>query len=129
MPEITLMNFGHPLTAEQIQTTEEIIGQKIARIFELHVQLDPEQSVQPQIEKLIDSISDKLNFQIEPYLVNLPTFAIAAATVLAILHGRSGHFPSVLRIKPLKNVHPPKFVVAEIINLQAIREKARQNRR
>jgi hypothetical protein len=62
-------------------------------------------------------------------LVNLPSYNYAAALVLAELHGRAGHFPAVLRLRPVAGGATTEFEVAEIINLQAMRDAARQARR
>ena len=48
--------------------------------------------------------------------------------VIAELHGRCGYFPAVLRLKPVPATTPPRFAVAEIINLQIVRDAARQTR-
>ncbi|MCS7301391.1 MAG: CRISPR-associated protein Csx15 [Fimbriimonadales bacterium] len=51
-----------------------------------------------------------------------------AATLLAELHGRMGYFPPVLRLRPVEGAVPPRFEVAEILNLQQIRDTARSQR-
>jgi len=48
--------------------------------------------------------------------------------LLAELHGRMGYFPPIVRLRPVPNALPPRFEVAEIINLQAVREAARTRR-
>ena len=48
---------------------------------------------------------------------------------LAELHGRMGYFPASGRRRPLAGSLPPRFEVAEIINLQAVRDQARLRRR
>lgn len=40
----------------------------------------------------------------------------------------TANFPAVMRLRPIENAVPPQFEVAEIINLQAVRERARQGR-
>ena len=52
----------------------------------------------------------------------------SAAVVLAQVHGRSGYFPPVLRLRPVRDEIPPRFEVAEILNLQVMRERAREKR-
>jgi hypothetical protein len=47
---------------------------------------------------------------------------------LAELHGRMGYFPPILRLRPVEGAIPPRFEVAEIINLQALRDAARKER-
>ncbi len=47
---------------------------------------------------------------------------------MAELHGRTGHFPASIRIRPVSEVTPPRYEVAEVINLQQVRENAREQR-
>lgn len=61
-------------------------------------------------------------------LINPPGYAPAAAVLLAELHGRSGHFPAIVRIRPVPDSNPTRYEVAEVINLQAIRERSREER-
>jgi hypothetical protein len=39
-----------------------------------------------------------------------------------------GYFPPCLRLRPIKDSLPPQFEIAEILNLQEMREKARTRR-
>ncbi|MCL4266143.1 MAG: hypothetical protein KJ069_23235 [Anaerolineae bacterium] len=48
--------------------------------------------------------------------------------MLAELHGRMGYFPAIIRLKPIPDSLPPQFEFAEIINLQAIRDRSRTHR-
>jgi len=48
-----------------------------------------------------------------------------AVTLLAYLHGLMGYFPAVIRLRPVEGSTPPQYEVAEVINLQAVREEAR----
>jgi hypothetical protein len=48
--------------------------------------------------------------------------------VLAELHGRMGYFPPVLRLRPVEQALPPRYELAEVINLQAVRDSARKER-
>ncbi len=48
--------------------------------------------------------------------------------LLAELHGRMGYFPSILRLRPVRDSLPPAFEIAEILNLQALRDRARQRK-
>lgn len=126
---MVLLNFGHPLTSEQVKVTGEITARDLAAIIDAAVRLDLDKPIQPQLEEVIDDIAGRVDLENEPYLVSLPSLNIATAVVLAMLHGQSGHFPSVLRLKPVQGTHPPRYVVAEIVDLQAIRNAARSQRR
>jgi len=61
-------------------------------------------------------------------VVNLPSLSVVAALVVTELHGRCGYFPAVLRLKPVSDTTPLQFAVAEIVNLQMVRDAARQTR-
>jgi hypothetical protein len=39
-----------------------------------------------------------------------------------------GYFPACLRMRPVKDALPPRFEVAEIMNLQTLRDEARKRR-
>jgi len=69
-----------------------------------------------------------VEWQTKPLLVNLPSLNYSAAAMLAQLHGRMGYFPSILRLRPVTDSIAPRFEVAEILNLQAMRERAREKR-
>jgi len=40
-----------------------------------------------------------------------------------------GYFPPCVRLRPVKDALPPRFEVAEVLNLQAVRDGARRKRR
>ncbi len=69
-----------------------------------------------------------VEWQTKPLIINPPGYAPAAVELLAELHGRMGHFPAVLRLRPVPESNPPQYEVAEIINLQAVRDQARERR-
>jgi len=58
----------------------------------------------------------------------LPSLNYAAAVLLAELHGRMGHFPAILRLRPIAGALVTEYDVAEIINLEAVRAEARTRR-
>jgi hypothetical protein len=129
MDSLTIINFAHPLTAEQVAQVKELTGATKVRVIEVRAQLDPEQTFVEQVRALVDHSSlTTEEWQSGGLLVNLPSLSFAAALLLAELHGRMGHFPAVLRLRAVKDATPPQFEVAEIVNLQAIRDEARQRR-
>jgi len=67
-------------------------------------------------------------WQTLPIIVNPPSLNFSAVTLLAELHGRCGYFPAIVRLRPVPGSLPTRFEVAEIINLQVVREKARVKR-
>ena len=52
-----------------------------------------------------------------------------AIELLAELHGRCGYFPAHLRMRPVQGSIPPRYEVAEVLDLQAVRNGARKRRR
>lgn len=124
-----LLNFAHPLTAAQRAEVERYSGQTVERVIEVKTQLDHEQPFVPQVRQVVEAVElTPEEWQTLPLVVQLPSLNVIAAMVIAELHGRCGYFPSVLRLKPVPATTPPRFAVAEIVNLQLVRDAARQTR-
>jgi hypothetical protein len=124
-----ILNFAHPLTDLQKQQIEELTNQKIEQIIHINTHFDTEASYVDQTLKLVDEIGlSPEDWQEKPILVNPPSFNSIACILLAELHGRMGYFAPIMRFRPVPDKLPPVFEVAEIINLQGIREKAREKR-
>jgi len=124
-----LLNFSHPLTPAQLKQIEAVTGRVVERVLDLMPQLDHEMPFDSQIGELVDGVGlSPQEWQTEPLLVNPPGYAPVAAVLLAEMHGRMGHFPAILRLRPVPSSNPPTFEVAEVINLQAVRDWARARR-
>jgi len=124
-----LLNFAHPLTPEQIAQIEALSYQKIERVVEVHTQIDPQQPLVPQVVALADAAGlSPAEWQTLPLLINPPSLNFIAVALLAELHGRCGYFPAHLRLRPVQGSLPPRYEVAEILDLQAVRDKARTRR-
>ena len=123
-----LLNFSHPLTSAQLSTIKQL-GREIEQGIDIKTQLDPAQPFAEQGQALVESVGlSSQEWQTSPLLVNLPSLNVIAALVLAELHGRMGYFPAVLRLRPVASGVPPQFEIAEIMNLQAVRDAARSKR-
>ena len=124
-----LLNFAHPLTAEHLEQVRLRTGQEIERTVPLPVQFDPDRPFEPQLRNLMDAVPlSAEELQTQPLLVNPPSLNFITALILAELHGRMGYFPPVIRLRPVEGSLPPRYEVAEILNLQAIRDAARIKR-
>lgn len=124
-----LLNFAHPLTVDQIRSVEELTGRKVERVIEIHSQIDPQQPLTPQVTALADQVGlTQAEWQTLPLLVNPPSLNFSAVALLAELHGRCGYFPAHIRLRPIPNSIPLQYEVAEILDLQAIRNAARSKR-
>jgi hypothetical protein len=126
---MVLINFAHPITDAQRAQIEALTGQTIVQIIDVRTQFDHVQPFAEQTRAAIDGIGlDATQWQSTPLMVNLPSFSPIAAIVLAELHGRMGYFPAVLRLRPLAGTTPPAYEMGEIVNLQTVRDDARQRR-
>jgi transposase len=126
---VILLNFSHPLTAAQVAQVEALTSGAVERVIEVKTQFDHQDSFVQQAKALVQSIGlTAEQWQTARLLINLPSLHVIAATVLAELHGRMGYFPAILRLKPIAGSTPPQFEVAEVINLQAVRDAARNER-
>lgn len=124
-----LLNFTHPLSPAQLDQLAVFTGHLPRRTLGEMVQFDPQTPLQPQIQAVVDRLDlDSTTWQTTAIVVNLPGHAVAAATLLAELHGRMGHFPAILRVRPVADSAVTQYEIAEVLNLQAIRERARTTR-
>ena len=124
-----LLNFSHPLTPEQLAQVESLAHSPVERLVNLPAQFSPAEPFEPQLQALLQGLPftpDEL--QSLPLAVNLPSLNFIAALLLAELHGRMGYFPPVLRLRPVQGALPPRYEVAELLNLQGVRDAARTRR-
>jgi hypothetical protein len=123
-----ILNFSHPLTDEQQAQIEALAHTLIEEARTIRVQINQEEPLEPQITAIVDSVGlSSEEWQTRPLLINPPGYAPAAFVLLAELHGRIGHFPSLIRLRP-KPGPVTTYEVTELLNLQAIREEARKRR-
>lgn len=124
-----IVNFAHVLTHAHLASVERLTELTVSEVVEVETNFDESRPFAEQARALVDSAGlTSERWQTETLLVNLPSYSYAAALVLAELHGRTGHFPSVIRLRPLTSKSTTQFEVAEILNLQGIRERARKHR-
>jgi len=126
---LTLLNFSHPLTAAQVAQVTALTGERVERVIDVPTQFDLALPFGEQVGALVDSIGlSSVQWQTLPLVVNPPSLNWIAVTLLAHLHGRMGHFPTMLRLRPVVGSVPPRFEVAEMVHLQAVRDEARMTR-
>jgi hypothetical protein len=124
-----LLNFSHPITDAQRRQIEALAGNGIAQVIAVMPQFDEQLPFLPQLHALLTQIElTPDQWQCEPILVVLPSLNFITAALLAELHGRMGYFPPVVRTRPMVGALPRRYEVAEILDLQAIREDARKQR-
>ncbi len=123
-----ILNFTHPLTPEQRAQIEALAHTSIEEVRTIPVQIDQAEPLEPQITTIVDTVGlSSEEWQTRQLLINPPGYAPAAFVLLAELHGRIGHFPALIRLRP-KPGPGTSYEVAELLNLQTIREEARERR-
>ena len=124
-----ILNFSHPLIAEQVAALERMSGQRAERLVEIMPQFDNERDFVPQVVALADACElTPPEWQTLPLLVVPPALNFIAVTLLAEFHGRMGYFPSCVRMRPVAGAAPPRYEAAEILALNEVRERARRKR-
>jgi hypothetical protein len=124
-----ILNFSHPLTDAQRADIEQAIGQSVDGITDVPVQFHVDQPFIEQVVALIDGLNiASQHWQSETWLVVPPSLTAISAVVIAELHGRTGHFPAIIRLKPRVTPVGTSYDFAEIINLEAVRQTARTRR-
>ena len=124
-----ILNFSHPLTEQHIAQIEAMTKLKVSAVRDVRVQFDPNADFTPQVVAMVDSLNISPEaWQTEGYLIVLPSLNYIAAVLLAELHGRMGRFPTILRQRPVPDALVTTYEVAEIINLDTVRNAARTRR-
>jgi len=123
-----ILNFTHPLTPEQRAQIEALAHTSIEAVRTIPIQIDQAEPLEPQITVIVGAVGlSSEEWQTRSLLINPPGYAPAAFVLLAELHGRIGHFPTLIRLRP-KPGPVTSYEVAELLNLQTIREAARERR-
>jgi hypothetical protein len=123
-----LINFSHPLTDEQLSQLRGLLDEP-CEVLDAPVQFDAAAPFAAQVAACLDAVGlSGAAWQTERLLINPPSYAPIAVVLLAELHGRAGYFPPVVRLRPVPDAVPPQFEVAEIIDLNAVRDQARRRR-
>jgi hypothetical protein len=125
---LVLLNFAHPITEEQCERIEAIC-QAAPQIRDLAAEADRDRPIAEVARELADAAglsSDE--WQSTPLLINPPALAPLALALIAEIHGRCGGFPAILNIRPIEASIPTRYEVAEVVNLQQLREQARSRR-
>ena len=124
-----LLNFSHPLTADQVQQIQALIGQPLDRVLEVPTHFDPAAPFGPQVTALADQANlTPAEWQTAPILLLPPALNSIAVLLLAELHGRMGYFAPCVRMTLLQATLPPRYEVAEVLDLQGQRDAARTRR-
>ncbi len=124
-----VLNFSHPIKTEQLKEMELLTNQKVDTLQDISIRLDNDLPFWKQVDDVISMVGySSQEWQTNTFLIVLPSHSVIAAIVLSELHGRIGYFPCIIRQKPVSKEGPQRFEIAEIVDLQNIRNQARQTR-
>jgi len=114
-----LINFSLPLNQGQLRQAESLLRESIDQVINFPIHLDSDLPILPQFKIAMKEFplpAEKV--RIEPVVVILPAANYLAALILAELHAWMDYFPIILRIRMQPYSLPPRYEVAELINLQ-----------
>lgn len=126
MNGITIVNFTHELGPEQLTAIEQHVGQRIDRVVNALTDFEHETPFAEQSWALLDSVD--VDWENLSLLIVPPAYSPITAVLLAQLHGLIGHFPTIVRLRPVTGHIPKRFELAEIVDLDEIRMEARRRR-
>lgn len=123
---ILVLNFAHPLTVQQQAQIEELSKTTIENIVTIATLINEDEFLEPQIASLIEAVDQSIqDWHKRDIFINPPGYAPAAFLLLAEIHGRIGHFPTFIRMRPIHG-SVTTYEVIELLNLQTIRDAARK---
>lgn len=121
---VKVINFSHRFTDPQRAQIQNLVGEEIAEIL-IDFHIDFAHDLSAQIVEYVNAIPlPPEELKAGGYLIRIPAFAEACAALLAELHGRSGHFPSIVLFRR----EGTTFEAYSVSNLQHIRDTARARR-
>jgi hypothetical protein len=128
---VILLNFSHPITDEQMEQIRQALDALHGplEVRNVKCQFDVSEPFAQQVIMLADKVGlTSGEWQMCLIIVNLPALSTAAALLLAELHGRMGYYPPVIRLKQVDDSMPPRWELAEILNINSQRNEARKRR-
>ncbi len=125
------LNFsGHPVLPGQQKAIQKQAGWPSIEVLDVPMGTvkEDENFLKTAIRKVDDIDLLPNEWQTFP-LVAIPSgYSPLWSALLAEIHGRLGHFPDVVRIRPAPQGEKEKFEVAEILDLRDVRHQARTKR-
>jgi hypothetical protein len=123
-----VLNFAHPLTAEQ-RAQLAVLLDADPDVRAVQAQADRSRPLADVAQDLAEAAGlNAIEWQTLPFVVNPPGLAPLALALLAEIHGRCGYFPPIMNIRPVEGAIPPQYEVAELVDLRAVRDRARERR-
>lgn len=123
-----LLNYTHPLTAEQHDQLTALLG-ATPDVRDLPAHIDRSLPLATVAAHLADQAGlSPEAWQTHPLLLNPPALAPVATALVAELHGRCGYFLPIIHVRPVAGAMPPRYEIAEVVDMQTLRQTARTRR-
>ena len=120
---------GHPVHPAQKSAIENLMHWQEAEVLDVALGNVPEdEHFIPAIEKAVDRLDLTSKDWEQPIVVIPAGYAPIWSVLQPILHGRLGHFPDVVRLRPVDPITGVRYEVAEIMPLQQLRHESRGKR-
>ena len=126
-----VLNFTHPLTDQHMFDIGIMLEQDLETLEQVVVpcSINFEVPIEAQIVALVDAVGFSASqWQADGFVLNLPALSMAAAAVLAEIHGRCGYWPPVVLMRRAEGGPPIRFEAYAILNLGDLRDAARTRR-
>ncbi|NLS78412.1 MAG: hypothetical protein GXY76_14230 [Chloroflexi bacterium] len=128
---MVVLNYSHPLTQAQVAQLATATHRSVAqvRVRDIPANLDPLRPFDQQAVELANLAGlTAQEWQGLPIVLVPPSLNFGTAVLLAELEGRMGHLPAIVRRRPVARGPVTEYEIAEIINLQEARLRARARR-
>jgi len=123
-----IINFSHALTDNQVNSMQQELARPTIDVIDIETAVDRNQPLHKQATQLVDRVGwDSKAWQTRAFFVNPPSLSSLALLVIAEIHGRRGEFPRILVLRRSPQLEMG-FEVAEILDLQNVRDLARKLR-
>lgn len=119
-----LINMGHPIGESQLTEVKEFFGEEIVEM-NVDSYLDINQPFTNQIAERIAEVIRNLPDERIAFI--LPSLSQAAVLVVLEFFGQRSYMPEIVRWKKVSN-NPPRYGLAEVIQLETYRHEARKRR-
>jgi hypothetical protein len=125
---VILLNDAHPFTLALLRAITIRLGAPPeVRAVARHVDRSrPLAEVAYELAEAAGLAADA--WQTTPLALNPPAVAPVALALVAELHGRCGYVLPIVHLRPVAGSLPPRYEVAELADLQAMRDQARARR-
>lgn len=118
-----VINFSHPLTAPQLSQIESHLNVRVEEVVKVRVNFDLYSPFVSQVSDLLNELGiTPEEWRGGAWLIVPPSLNFITAVLLVELYNRMNRFPTIVRLRPVASALVSAFEVAEIIDLDGVRQ-------